>query len=140
MKAVLRFELIGDDAFQYLRQRRAGKPTRELALYQEIRLLETTQKKYRTWVARITGADERFGLKREFVRPQMKDYSDANSTGSRGVYAYYALSDGIYEINSRETWKRSRRYFVRVSNTEITEITREEVDEWLRSITSAPMS
>jgi len=82
------------------------------------------------WVARITGLDAKYGLARQFLRGQ-KDYSQANSVGSRGVYLYFALKDGFYEVYEHLTWKRARRYFIRVENMEITEITREEVEQWL---------
>lgn len=87
----------------------------------------------RPWVARITGRDARFGLRREFVRG-VKDYSRANSVGSRGVYRYFFLASGVYEVNELQSWSRSRRYFLRVgADGGKTEITREEVDAWLNA-------
>jgi hypothetical protein len=78
------------------------------------------------WVARLTGPDPLYGFIREFLRGQ-KDYSRANGTGSRGVYVYYPLRPGIYEVHKRLNWRKTRRYFIRVEGTEITEISREEV-------------
>lgn len=89
-------------------------------------------KSNRPWVARIIGRDARFGLAREFVEGQI-DYSRANSKGSRGVYLYFPLKGGIYEVKKHLTWKHDRRYFIRVENTQITEMTREEVELWLQS-------
>lgn len=64
-----------------------------------------------SWVAEITGPDEKYGLKREFVRAKL-DYSRSNSKGSRGIFAEYILSSGkVYEVNSRVTWGRAERYF-----------------------------
>lgn len=85
----------------------------------------------RPWVARITGTDATYGLARKFVSGQI-DYSRANSKGSRGVYLYFPLKDGIYEVKRHLTWKKDRRYFIRVEDVRITEITREEVEQYLK--------
>lgn len=79
-----------------------------------------------SWVAEITGPDEKYGLFREFLRGKI-DYSKSNSKGSRGIFAEYILSTGkIYEVKSQETWNRFRRYFCIVDNDgEIVEIDEE---------------
>jgi len=82
------------------------------------------------WVARLLGLDDKWGFAREFVHGQA-DWSCAKMTGSRGIYVYYALLDGIYEVNERISWKHVRRYFICVKDTEINEIKREEVLQWL---------
>lgn len=82
------------------------------------------------WVAKLLGLDDKWGFKREFMRGQ-RDYSCAKMTGSRGIFVYYALEDGIYEVNERVSWKHVKRYFIRVENTEIMEISRKEVVECL---------
>lgn len=89
------------------------------------------------WVARITGRDPVYGYARQFMRGQ-KDYSQANSIGSRGVYLYYALESGVYEVNRRVSWKRSRRYFIRVEDAQIAEIDEQEVGRWLDSQADMP--
>lgn len=67
-----------------------------------------------SWVAEITGPDEKYGLARSFLRCKM-DYSQANSKGSRGIFAEYILSQGkVYEVKSQESWGRSIRYFCTV--------------------------
>lgn len=69
-----------------------------------------------SWVAEITGPDERYRLSRVFLRAKI-DYSKSNSRGSRGIFAEYILSPGkIYEVKSQETWGRSRRYFCTVGD------------------------
>ena len=91
------------------------------------------------WVARIVGTDSRFGLAREFL-PSRKDYSLANSVGSRGVYRHYVLSPGPYEVYAWVSWHRRDRYFLLVEEDgSKRRVTREEVDEWL-SARSASMS
>lgn len=69
-----------------------------------------------SWVAEITGPDEKYGLSRSFLRCKM-DYSKSNSKGSRGIFAEYILSQGkFYEVKSQETWQRYRRYFCTVGD------------------------
>jgi hypothetical protein len=95
-------------------------------------LAQVIRQSLRPWVARIAGLDSRWGLRREFVRPNV-DYSRANSVGSRGVYGYYLLDDGIYEVSHPVSWRNHRRYFVRAAEGRIREIDREEVIECLKS-------
>jgi hypothetical protein len=90
------------------------------------------------WVARLTGFDDKWFFRREFVRGQA-DWSQAKTTGSRGIFVYYALSPGIYEINERTSWKRVRRYFIRVKS-EIEEISKEEVIQCLSEISESTCS
>lgn len=127
MRAVLKIELIGDDFFYY-RRTKTKSPEQ---LWQMSRRLGYNEQK--SWVARITGLDSKFGLTRDFSQG-VKDYSQANSTGSRGIFCYYPLKPGIYEIQERVSWKRVKRWFAKVDGTEITEITRNEVMEWLKNV------
>lgn len=78
------------------------------------------------WVAKIIGFHPKFKYKREFQDYQ-KDYSEANSVCSRGVYLYFHLDDGIYETSYKASWGRSVRYFFKVENGEIIDIKEEEV-------------
>jgi hypothetical protein len=90
------------------------------------------------WVARIVGFDDTYRYKREFQRG-ITSYQRANGTGSRGIFVHYALNNGIYEVNERVSWKNVKRYFIRVENAKITEITREELETCL-SATLASVS
>jgi hypothetical protein len=91
----------------------------------------------RPWVARITGPDTRYGLARRFVEGQI-DFSQANSVGSRGVMLYFALAPGVYEVYARVSWTRSRRYFCQAhEDASITEMTREEVEQWLARLAAS---
>ncbi len=139
MKAVLRLELIGDDSYsemQLMRRQIAAAVGNNVA-----RQMFEGMGKHRPWVARIVGTNDRWGLQREFQRPQSNDYEEANSVGSRGVYALYILAPGMYEVHERKTWKRSERYFLRVTEDgEKEEITREEVLECLSDECSASTS
>jgi hypothetical protein len=120
--AVIRLEHIADDCYAYRKY-----ATRINPLYERCgKVYQLTQRGLRPWVARLTGLNARGGLVREFVHGQ-RDYSQANSVGSRGVYEYIPLKDGVYEVNERLTWKRARRYFIRIQDAQIAEIGREEV-------------
>lgn len=69
-----------------------------------------------TWCAEITGISGRYRFERKFLDRKV-DYSQANSRGTRGVYAVYILWEGkIYEISEQLSWKRSTRGFWRVVN------------------------
>lgn len=124
MKSILKLELFGED-------------TRELfKIYRDIFYIcganDFFDKNIGTmprssWVAEIIGPDEMYRLKRNFIRPKL-DYSRSNGKGSRGVFAEYILESGkIYEVLSRETWNRSRRYFCTVTlDGDISEISEED--------------
>jgi hypothetical protein len=78
------------------------------------------------WVAQITGIHEQFTFERQFIRGQ-KDYSRANSQGSRGVFLYFHLGPGLYEAKQHLSWRRTRRFFFRIDNEELTEMTKEDM-------------
>lgn len=55
----------------------------------------------------ITGMTDSGAFTWERIYPK-RDYSRANSKGSRGVYATYELPEGLfYKVNRRVSWKRS---------------------------------
>ena len=129
MRYILKLEAVGDNHTAYKRHfnktvRTTGQAPRNANLH-----LEMAQKlgKTRSWVARITGLNNQYGFERDFIKGQ-KDYSTANGTGSRGIYLYYFLEPGFYEISDRRSWSNTKRYFARVVNeTTIIELSREEV-------------
>jgi hypothetical protein len=68
------------------------------------------------WVAEVTRPDPRRGLHRKFLQFE-KDFSCANSQGSRGVFAVYVLQSGkVYEVFERTSWTGSARYFVTIND------------------------
>lgn len=92
----------------------------------------------RPWVARLTGLDERFGFRRDFVRG-VYDYTRANGKrGGRGIYIYYALPPGLYEVYRPISWKHHERFFICVDDQgDIIRVTREEVEACLKNECSA---
>lgn len=129
MRAVLKLESIGDNYFAYLRHK---KKTGSVVPKME-RLGEALgYNKKPTWVARLLGYDG-LNFEREFVWGQ-KDYLNSNGTGSRGVYIYYPLIDGIYEINERKTWRRIKRWYAKVNGDKIMEISKDKAIQCLLKI------
>jgi len=124
MLAVIKLEAIGDDYFAYKRSKERTVERRMTNAW------KMAAREGPCWVAQITGTHPKYGFARKFVRGQ-RDYAQANSAGSRGIFIYYPLEPGIYEVHERLTWAKSRRYFIRAENAEFHEITREEVIECL---------
>lgn len=87
--------------------------------------------KPRNWAAQIFGSNGRGGWVRSFLTGS-RDYSRANSKGSRGIMVSYILEQGpIYEIRAPLTWSSSDRYFARVMDNVLTRMTDIEVEECL---------
>lgn len=87
------------------------------------------------WVAEVTGKYPSGKLQRTFVRSN-RDYSRANSKGSRGVYLWFVIeSEKLYEVHERVSWKNSRNYFCAVTeNGDIKTLTDQEATEWLNAL------
>ena len=85
------------------------------------------------WVAEIVGQHEKYGLERIFL-PSKRNYSRANSRGSRGIELWFVLESGrLYEVLSPLSWRSIDRYFCRVSDGgDILRVSKDEVDSWLR--------
>lgn len=89
----------------------------------------------RPWVARLLGHDPKYRYKREFVNG-LVDYSTARFRRSlRHCRIYWTLPEGVYEVNEPLDPRDRGRYFIRVANGDYDVITREEVDECLKSVT-----
>lgn len=129
-----KLECIGDDCIQFLRQ--VEQFERMFFPYSD-----SSKVRERAWVAIIKDYDKRCsygGFLREFLRGN-KDYSEANSKGSRGVYKYYYLEEGyIYEVSEPTSWKNTNRYFCRVENGEEIEMSKEEVIAHFEALRKQP--
>jgi len=131
MRYVLKLEAIGDNYAAYLRH--WNKSDSKQFGYRELQAIKLGRRELQPWCALIVSVAPSGKLLREFVNGQ-KDYSFANSVGSRGIFFYYALKPGIYEINEPLSWKRHRRYFARVVDDNIlAEITEQEVRDCLKN-------
>jgi hypothetical protein len=134
MRYVLKMEAIGDSHSYHVRKMeealRYGKPVPYGIAARVGQIYKMGHQ--RPWVARLTGLRDGCKIQRRFIQAQ-RDYSRANSSGSRGIMLYYFLEPGLYEINQRITWKRTKRYFAWiVDENTLCELSREEAVEWLQ--------
>jgi len=123
MRAVIRLEMIADDF--YWRERRNLLSFDEWLRY----MRKLGHDKSPSWVAHLTL--DRDNPRRKFLRG-VRDYSQANRCGSRGIFCYYPLKDGIYEINDRYKFNKVRHYFIHVEGESIDEITARDAIRYLR--------
>jgi len=79
----------------------------------------------RPWVCRLHEYVGNGHFRREFVQGR-KDYSRANSVGSRGVYYHYALEPGVYEVQALQSWRSRRKYFALCDGQCLHEVSTEE--------------
>lgn len=113
MKAALSLELFGENVRQYQLLYRG---IFQLFGFEKLFDSQIGVRPRSSWVAEVTGPDEKYRLKREFLRPKL-DYSRANSKGSRGIFAEYILETGkLYEVKSQVTWNRVEQYFCIVND------------------------
>ena len=88
-------------------------------------------RRHKPWVAEITGVDGKYGMARTFLRGP-RDYSAANSVGSRGVYRHYCLSEGkYYQVQETRSWRAVERYYCTVRKGAIVRVNSEEIAAWL---------
>lgn len=79
------------------------------------------------WCAEITGQDSRWGFRRRFLRAAVS-YTTSSGNGNRGVVASYWLKPArVYEVKSRQSWAKTRRFFCSVQNGRLEELTSEQV-------------
>lgn len=127
MAYLLRLEAIGDDAAWRDSQARSFFAANGVCPA----FVLGREKPRRPWVACITDAHPKWGVERDFLRGQ-KDYSQANSKGSRGVYLFYILRPGeIYEVNALTSWSSSDRYFCRVEGEKLVRMTLDDAAAWM---------
>ena len=65
----------------------------------------------KTWLARITGPDDRFGVAREFVRATERNASRSGRTGQ----ASYLIGPGVYERHEGRNRLAGNNGFFRVT-------------------------
>lgn len=71
------------------------------------------------------------------LQPQ-KSYAEANSVGSRGVFAYYLLQrERIYEVLEPVSWNRDEHYYMYLEGDEEVRGTVEDAFRWVKNATSA---
>lgn len=86
------------------------------------------------WVAEITGHDNKFCFKREFLKAKWLR-RDANGAQSRGVMLEFYMESGrLYQVHDFISWRKSDRYFCIVDGDKITRLSENEAMQWLRKI------
>lgn len=131
MKTALRLEFIGASAWDALRQfesleRMAG--------------IGRCDRKSRPFdrpgpcVLRCYKADD--GEIRHEIVHGKRDYSRANSKGTRGVYLNYILEeDELYLVKSPDSWRSTSVYFAAVdTGGKVVKVTNEDALEWLNAL------
>lgn len=65
-----------------------------------------------------------------------RDYSKANSKGSRGVYVWYILESGwLYYVKEPRSWKSVDFYWCAVTeNGDVYKMSESEAQEWLSNL------
>jgi hypothetical protein len=68
------------------------------------------------WVAKVTGLCDTYGLARDFQSP-VYDYTYARGKrAGRGIYLYWFIGSGLYEIYRPVSWKHHERFYFWVAN------------------------
>lgn len=67
--------------------------------------------------------------KRQHIRG-VPDYTSANHNGSRGVFYWYTLEEGVYYVTHRYEMNAVRRYWLLSEDGETHEITKQEAMAW----------
>lgn len=123
MKHIIEIEAIGDNSLSAL----SGMSN----FICDISRKEREKMPASYWLAEITGLSEAYKFDRLFIKGR-KDYSLANSTGSRGVFIYYTIEEGkFYEIKKPVTWRETDRYFFTWYNNREYILTEQELIECL---------
>lgn len=78
----------------------------------------------KVWVAKINLNGGK--IRRTFIKP-MIDYANANRHLSRGIYRYYFLDDGDYEVSYPLGHRLAKRYFLRVKDSVGIKINRDQI-------------
>lgn len=92
---------------------------------------EVIHKLPRPWLAKIVAVCDVYGFEREFLKP-VPDYSHGQHHHTRGVYWYWFVDDGVYQLDKPISWKHRERVFLRACGGEVAEITKDEVMECLQ--------
>lgn len=125
MRFVLKIEFTDDAAKFNIKTILAGSST----LSKDSRAgLANLSKRLHPWASRLTSFDG-IHFEREFMKGQ-KDYSLANKRGTRGVFYYFYLIPGLYEISEGV----HGRYFARVDqDLEMRKLTKSEMIRCLQN-------
>lgn len=122
---VLRIEQIGDN-WRYLARAIEAGQVRYPSWRDELSAIRYGQKRHCGWVARLCCHSGQ--IQREFVSG-VRDYERADRLGERGIFQYFYLDDGLYEVNEPIGLGKARRYYARISGVSLCEISEQEVKQ-----------
>lgn len=116
MKATLSLEYIGGNTWDVLRRFEPGSDWPG------------------PFVKKVIGAQNKNPLLQEIQGK--RDYSKANSKGSRGVYIWYILESGfMYYVKEPKSWKSVDFYWCSITeNGDIYKLSEAEAQEWLSEL------
>lgn len=80
----------------------------------------------RSWIATITGRDQKYGLSREFL--PKRDITDSNNVYRRLEFAVPLTEGAIYEYNRQESASRTVKGFWIVRKGDLVAVQRSEVE------------
>ena len=93
----------------------------------QIRLEQSRNSRGKNWIAKITGSHPKWGLKRDFVESSVV-----------GCWAYYQLTDGIYEISEPRSLGKTYRHFLRITGEDQVGLTSDETMAAIREMEEVP--
>ena len=130
MKATIKLEYIGEA--QDARLSMYGKMIDQVSDGLGKKVIGNTRLR-QPWVAEITGNDQKFGFKREFLKGNWQR-KRSNGNGSRGTEIWFMLESGkLYEVKSPVSWRSVDRYFCTVTDDgDIDKLTETEAKKWLK--------
>jgi hypothetical protein len=128
MKGTIRLELIGANTYDSIRSFE-----RMLAMI-GARTSPEDRISSRAWVAELY-RDIHGGLRYSFLTGK-RDYSQANSKGSRGVMVWYVLEeDKLYLVSAPQSWKCNEVYYAAVTpRGDIARLSKEDAEQWLKEL------
>lgn len=125
----LKMEAFGDSYVHYRRRLEEGVIYHPI-LRDVINAIRWGGREMTPWVARLSWGKQQ--PQRTFLNGQ-RDYMNADRWGNRGIFVYFYLPPGIYEINHPLALGKSRRYYAIVKDDDLIEITQVEALAWLKS-------
>lgn len=115
-----------------------GLTSSEERLARQLGTIGSVARSRRPWMAELTGLCPVDGFARRPLRPK-RDYAEANSRGTRGVWCFWTLEAGrVYETRYRTTWTKWHHRFLIVTTTgDVEDVSEGQVRAWLANVTSA---
>ena len=128
MKATLGLEFIGANTYDYVR---GAERMMELA---GVKLHPEDRVRGGPWVAELYRDDT--GQVRPRFLAGRRDYSKANSKGSRGVMVWFVLEQNkLYWIQEPRSWHNTVRYHAAITaQGDVRKLSKEEAEEWQNAL------